>query len=142
MNYAGFWQRAAALVIDGIVLSAVVAVIAVASGIDVLPAGLVPQMDPDQGASPMADFVVIGTGMVYYAVLEGTPLQASLGKLALGLKVTDDEGQRIDIPHAAGRYLAKVISALPLLAGFIMAAFTRRKQALHDLIFGCLVLRR
>ncbi|HEX5422129.1 MAG TPA: RDD family protein, partial [Candidatus Acidoferrales bacterium] len=69
---------------------------------------------------------------------QGTP-----GKLALGLFVTDMEGKRVTFARASGRFFAKIITGLiPLFIGYIMAGFTAKKQALHDMIASCLVLRR
>ena len=61
--------------------------------------------------------------------------------MALGMKVTDLAGNRISFLRATGRYFAKIISALILFIGFIMVAFTEKKQGLHDMIAGTLVVR-
>jgi len=79
---------------------------------------------------------------LYYALLESSAWQATLGKKALGLEVTDLEGRRISFGRATGRFFAKMISALILWIGFIMAGFTEKKQALHDMIAGTLVIRK
>jgi len=79
---------------------------------------------------------------VYFAALESSRLQATLGKRLVEIVVTDACGQRITFARATARHFAKYLSALPAFAGFFMAAFTARKQALHDLIAGCLVIRR
>jgi uncharacterized RDD family membrane protein YckC len=79
---------------------------------------------------------------LYYALLESSAWQATLGKKALGLEVTDMEGRRISFGRATGRFFAKIISALILWIGFIMAGFTEKKQALHDMIAGTLVIRK
>lgn len=63
-----------------------------------------------------------------------------MGKLALGIRVTDLEGRRISFPRALGRYFAKFLSAIILGVGFLMVAWTQRKQGLHDMICGTLVL--
>ncbi|MGB6469852.1 MAG: RDD family protein, partial [Candidatus Acidiferrales bacterium] len=68
--------------------------------------------------------------------------QGTLGKRALGLLVTDLEGRRVSFGRASGRYFGKIVSALILMIGFIMAGFTEKKQALHDMLAGCLVLRK
>jgi uncharacterized RDD family membrane protein YckC len=78
----------------------------------------------------------------YYAGMESSPLRATAGKWAVGAYVTDLEGNRITFGRATGRHFSKIISALILLIGYIMAGLTRRKQALHDQIAGCLVLRK
>jgi uncharacterized RDD family membrane protein YckC len=69
-------------------------------------------------------------------------VQATLGKRALELAVTDTTGNRISFLRALGRNLGKILSEIILLLGFVMAGFTTRKQALHDLISGCVVIRR
>jgi len=77
---------------------------------------------------------------LYFAVCESSPWQATLGKLALGIRVTDLEGRRISFWRALGRYLAKFLSTIILCIGFMMAGWTRRKQALHDMLCSTLVL--
>ena len=61
--------------------------------------------------------------------------------MALGLKVTDLQGKRISFARATGRHFAKLLSGMILLIGYIMAGLTERKQALHDMIAGTLVVR-
>jgi uncharacterized RDD family membrane protein YckC len=78
---------------------------------------------------------------IYEASMESSSRQATVGKMALGLKVTDLEGRRISFARASGRHFAKYISGMILLIGYIMAGFTERKQALHDMIAGTLVQR-
>ena len=73
--------------------------------------------------------------------MESSHLQATLGKMALSLQVTDLEGRRITFAKATGRFFAKYLSVLTLGIGYLMAAFTERKQALHDIIAGTLVVR-
>jgi uncharacterized RDD family membrane protein YckC len=80
---------------------------------------------------------------IYNASMESSIHQGTLGKMALGLIVTDSQGRPIGFGHATGRYFAKIITGLiPLGIGYAMAGFTEKKQALHDMIAGCLVLRR
>jgi uncharacterized RDD family membrane protein YckC len=94
--------------------------------------------------------LVISLGLVavlgqwlYFAYMESGERQATWGKQVLGVYVTDLAGNRISFGRASGRFFAKIISGLiPLMIGYIMAGFTERKQALHDMIASCLVLRR
>ena len=79
---------------------------------------------------------------LYFALMESSTWQATLGKKALGLEVTDLEGKRIGFGRASGRFFGKILSALILWIGFIMAGFTERKQALHDMLAGTLVIRK
>jgi len=82
----------------------------------------------------------IGVGVAYYVGQESSRKQATLGKRALGIIVTDLHGNRISNGRAVGRYFAKLLSALILLIGYFMAGFTEKKQALHDMIAGTLVV--
>jgi uncharacterized RDD family membrane protein YckC len=79
---------------------------------------------------------------LYHAGFEASSAQGSLGKMALGIKVTDENGRRISFGRATGRHFGKIISALICFVGFMMAGFTERKQALHDMMAGCLVIRK
>lgn len=78
----------------------------------------------------------------YYAGLESSPVQATPGKIVLGIKVTDLMGRRIGFGRATARQFAKIISGMLLFAGYVMILFTRRKQGLHDMMSGCLVISR
>ena len=93
--------------------------------------------------SPTPDISRAGIciAILYYPVQESSAAQATLGKRALGLKVTTLDGQRIGVGRALGRFFAKILSSLILMVGYIMAAFTEKKQALHDMIAGTLVVR-
>jgi uncharacterized RDD family membrane protein YckC len=87
--------------------------------------------------------VVIVASWLYFALMESSARQATVGKIALGLYVTDLQGRRLSFGRATGRFFAKIITGLvPLFIGYIMAGFTARKQALHDMIAGCLVLKK
>jgi uncharacterized RDD family membrane protein YckC len=79
---------------------------------------------------------------LYYAMMESSEQQATLGKQAMKIYVTDMQGSRISFGQATGRHFAKIISAVIIYIGFIMAGFTDKKQALHDIIANCLVLKR
>jgi len=78
---------------------------------------------------------------LYWALMESSAWQATLGKRMLGLRVTDLAGRRISLARASGRYFGKLVSALTLGLGFVMAGLTEKKQALHDMMAGCLVVR-
>lgn len=77
---------------------------------------------------------------LYYTLLEASPKQATIGKFTLGLKVTDLRGKRISFLQANIRYFSRILSALPLLLGFLLIQFTRRRQALHDYVARTLVM--
>ncbi len=119
-TFAGFWRRVLAALLDGILILAATGIVAIfASG------GLI--------------FVVVG--WLYYAFMESSAKQATLGKLAMGIRVTDMHNKRLDFGRATGRFFGKFVSLITLCIGFIMAAFTDRKQALHDQIAKTLVLK-
>lgn len=123
--YAGFWLRFVALLIDGFVLFVATALVVIVFGDGV-------------GSVLLANLLV----WMYFAVMESSPQQATLGKQALGLIVTDINGQQLTFGRATGRFFAKYLSNATLEFGYIMAGFTTKKQALHDLIAGTLVLRK
>jgi uncharacterized RDD family membrane protein YckC len=82
-------------------------------------------------------------GWLYFAGMESSERQATFGKAAMSLRVTSTEGQRLSFGHASGRYFAKIITGLiPFGIGWVMAGFTAKKQALHDMIAGTLVMKR
>ena len=79
---------------------------------------------------------------LYYAIMESSERQATLGKMAVQIKVVDRRGGRISFARATGRHFAKLLSGLILFFGYLMAGFTSRKQALHDMVASCLVVNR
>jgi uncharacterized RDD family membrane protein YckC len=130
MEYAGFWRRVAAALIDGILVAVVSWIVTgIFSGIS-------------DGAEVTAQILVLIAAYGYYAGMESSSYQATVGKIALGIQVTDLSGNRISFLRALGRNLAEILSALILLIGYIMVAFTPKKQGLHDLIAGTLVVKK
>ena len=129
--YAGFWRRFAAAILDGLILGVVTLPLNLAFGGD----------DGYTAASSGVQSISTVLGWLYYALMESSAKQATLGKMALGIIVTDMEGRRIGFGKATGRYFAKILSALILGIGFLMIAFTQRKQGLHDILAGTLVIR-
>ena len=154
LPYGGFWERFGAYLIDGLILGipfgAVVFVLIVTfGGFGVLLHRRA--ADPDAAMAAAAPvfmiffLVMIGFLVVqwlYFAGMESSERQATFGKSVMSLRVTNSEGQRLSFGHATGRFFAKIVSGMvPLAIGFLMAAFTEKKQALHDFIAGTLVLR-
>jgi uncharacterized RDD family membrane protein YckC len=152
--YAGFWLRVVAHIIDGIVLGVIFLVLFLI-GLAFVGMGsmetMVRGMHNGDGEPPVAlvlmliftFFLSIVASWIYSAYLESSPNQGTLGKMALGLIVTDLQGRRISFGHATGRFFAKIITGLiPLGIGYMMAGFTEKKQALHDMIAATLVLRK
>jgi uncharacterized RDD family membrane protein YckC len=143
--YGGFWIRFVAFVIDAIAVGIVTVPGSTLIAVVLSVAGSAVAM-PDMGVHAVrfiasAAFSVV-VNWIYEASLESSSYQATLGKMALGLKVTDLEGRRISFARATGRHFAKIISGMTLLIGYIIAGFNARKQALHDMIAGTLVRRQ
>lgn len=147
--YAGFWLRFLAYIIDSLILS--VAGLLVLVILMVIGFTSFRRVEDWNHEFPVfllfsVYFPLVILGFVgqwlYFAWLESSEWQATLGKKVLGLVVTDLNGQPVSFARATGRYFAKIISNLTLLIGYVMAGFTEKKQALHDMIASCLVLRR
>jgi uncharacterized RDD family membrane protein YckC len=143
-HYAGFWIRFVAVIIDGLALGIVVWPVSAIFAVMIGVAGGRVDM-PGIGIHLVRGIVVwsllIFAGWIYEASLESSSKQATLGKMALGLKVTDEYGRRITFARASARYFSKLLSRMILFIGYIMAGFTARKQALHDMIAGTVVVR-
>jgi len=143
--YAGFWRRVIAYFIDAIVLGIVMGIV---FGI----LGAIAGAALSGGNSDNAGGVIASLGAVlyvvlivavwlYFALMESSSKQATLGKMALSIKVTDLEGHRITFGKATGRFFGKIISGMILYIGYMMAGWTAKKQALHDMMAGTLVVR-
>lgn len=134
--YAGFWKRFLAYSIDTFVLNLFMF-------LDILAIAFIAnqnlfRLEIVKTVISLIWFLVY---LLYFSIMESSQKQATIGKMALGLKVTDMDGNRITFLRALGRNVGKLLSAIILFIGFIMAAFTTKKQALHDLISGCLVVK-
>lgn len=135
LSYASFWVRFVALLIDGLFMWILSALILLLLG---LP--LSPELNDYEGRLKL-NFISIVASWLYYAGFESSSYQATPGKQAMGIFVTDTEGYSISFARASTRYFGRLLSGLTLLLGYIMAAFTERRQALHDLIAKTLVLK-
>ena len=91
--------------------------------------------------APLVIAILISLGCLYYTLFEASSWQATPGKRILRLYVTDLNGQRITFQRALLRNLARQISGI-FFIGYLIAGFTEKKQALHDIIASCLVFRR
>ena len=143
--YAGFWLRFAAYVIDQIILSIVTVIIVfilgfvmglffAAIGMDTPTIRII--------SAALGYFFGVIVAWIYYAVSESSPDRATPGKRVIGIIVTDLDGNRISFGRASGRYWGKMLSGIILMIGFLMAGFTEKKQALHDILANCLVLKK
>lgn len=140
LGYAGFWIRFVAFLIDACVLTVAFLPLRILFGIRFWGLGRPVYGAPFFGIIFFASIFRLIVNWLYFAGLESSPWQATLGKLALGLRVVDLEGRRISFGQATGRFFGKILSAMIFCIGFIMAGFTARKQALHDMLAGTYVL--
>ncbi len=137
VKYAGFWMRLFASLVDLSITLLIFFAVAI-----ILPILLGPRLGVPSGG------VIFALGLVlwlvvtwlYWALMESSSKQGTFGKDMLGMVVTDAEGKRISFRKATVRYFGKMVSAVPVMAGFLMAGFTARKQGLHDLIAGSRVV--
>lgn len=135
MSYAGFWRRVVAFLIDVMIVQALfIFTAAVFNAATILPGG---------------EAVVLTTGgywlsvllpWLYWAGCESSSRQGTLGKVAMGMRVTDLDGKRLGFSRATLRFFGKYVSGFFLGLGFLMAALTDRKQALHDILADTLVI--
>jgi len=126
INYAGFWLRLAAAVIDGLILLIPFVICVVISGTNPL----------------IFYFLIWIVGFAYFAYLESSPKMATFGKEAMGLIVTNMDGSQLTFKQASIRYIGKLLSLVILYGGFIMIGFTEKKQGLHDMIAKTLVVKK
>jgi len=142
-RYAGFWRRWAAWTLDTVIVSyfanafyfAFLSELRMRYGFEV-------DGDPMIIARIYQIAFSLSLGWAYFAGMESSPLQATVGKLAIGLSVTQENGERISFGQATGRFFGKIVSALTLSIGFMMAGWTSSKQALLDIMAGTFVHRK
>jgi uncharacterized RDD family membrane protein YckC len=152
--YAGFWLRVVAHLIDDLLIGIGIGILLLIGMAMIGVESLRTMFEGMKGENPTIPAALISAlvsvslaaillAWIYNAAMESSRHQGTLGKMALGLIVTDLQGRPIGFGLASGRYFAKIITGLiPLGIGYAMAGFTEKKQALHDMIASCLVLRR
>ncbi|MFH0836714.1 MAG: RDD family protein [Candidatus Aenigmatarchaeota archaeon] len=135
-NYAGFWLRFTAWIIDALIVVAAVLVIAV-------PTGAITAFYTGFNSMLIACFILtaIVIGWLYCAGLESSKDQATIGKRTMNIKVVDEKGRRISFARATGRHFGKMLSSIILGIGYIMIGFTDKKQGLHDMLANTYVVR-
>lgn len=136
-QFGGFWIRVGAYFIDLVVLIIPILLIsflfrAVTPAADEMEQVIVEVMD---------SILSLVVWWIYFAVLHSSKWQATVGKKAVGLKVVDENGNRISFGRATGRYFAEFISAFILAIGYMMVGWSKKKQGLHDMIAGTYVIR-
>lgn len=154
VEYAGFWLRFLAYILDNVVIGIAAMMILIPLIFLTGLGSFLSKIHPDEDINDVGAFMLIGIVFLlatislvitwlYHAWMESSEWQATLGKRVLGLVVTDLAGQRISFGRATARHFSKIITNMvPLAIGYLMAGFTEKKQALHDMVAGCLVLRR
>jgi uncharacterized RDD family membrane protein YckC len=157
IKYAGFWRRAFAYILDQILLNLIIFGAIFADYViirnffahEVMTTSLmtgeaVSETQPNGVGIVLIILLMIAvpvTVWLYFALFESSTKQATIGKMLLGIKVTDIQGKRIGFSRATGRHFAKIINGITFYIGFILAGFTEKKQALHDMIANTLVVR-
>ena len=139
--YAGFWWRFLAYLIDSLISCAIFFPLGIIIGLVMVASGLDPNSEDLPFVRLSSNGLSIAAGWLYFSLCESSSWQGTIGKKVLGLRVTDLDGNRISFSKATGRYFGKILSALILCIGFVMIAFTDRKQGLHDMLAGTLVVR-
>ena len=135
-SYGGFWKRVIAYLIDAFIIAFPVTMI---FGTVIPQTMMTENIQVTSVAVSMPQVIMLVASWVYFAGLESSVWQATVGKKLLGMQVTDTSGERIDFIKATIRYFAKILSSFILMIGFIIVAFTAKKQGLHDFIAGTLV---
>jgi len=155
-TYAGFWLRFVAYIIDAIILYIIYAFVltplfAVFGLTFFSQMGNVETMTEAEAVGAVASImgammsvviVLTGISIAYFSIMEASKYQATVGKMAIGLVVTDVNGNRLSIGKAIVRNLCRILSGSFMAIGYIIAGFTEKKQALHDLIAGTLVVKK
>ncbi|RZL40998.1 MAG: RDD family protein, partial [Variovorax sp.] len=147
--YAGFWRRTAALCIDSFLVGIVFYAVFFA-GLLALAGGSLDRLDSAEtlGAGAIGGFLVAiylaypVVSALYYVGMETSGTQATLGKMAVGIKVTDADGRRLGKGQALGRWVSHLLCYITFYIGYLMVAFTDRKRGLHDMVSSTLVVDR
>ena len=133
-EYAGFWLRLAAVIIDNLIMAGIAFVMGFSLGLFFPWVGFFE-------SSLFWNLTALAIGWIYFAYMESSPKQATFGKQLMKIKVTDLKGKRVTFARASARFFGKLLSGLILGIGYLMIAFTEKKQGLHDIIAGCLVVK-
>jgi uncharacterized RDD family membrane protein YckC len=154
-KYAGFWIRFVAYLIDGLflLLAETILILPLLGlfGYNLALLDSLAELDHVEPDILIMAIISAGTAIyiscflvtwLYFAILQSGPRQATIGKMALNLKVVDANGNRLTFARASLRYFSKIISTAIFMIGFIMAGFTAKKQALHDIIVDTYVIRK
>ena len=155
-KYAGFWLRFVAYIIDYlilyvinlIILTPILGMLGMSMASSSMDFASMSEGDMINMITTILMAVVAGSmvlmvvNILYYTVMESSKFQGTVGKMALGLKVTDSNGGKLSFVSALIRNVGKIVSGIILMIGYIMAGFTEKKQALHDMFVGALVVKK
>jgi uncharacterized RDD family membrane protein YckC len=154
VEYAGFWMRFVAYFIDSIIIGFIeFLVVLPLLGLMGYNVAFLSTLSEIENADPELLIPIIASAVsgialsallitwFYYALMHSSARQATVGKMALSLKVTDVNGDRLTFARASLRYFSKILSGMFMMIGYIMAGFTAKKQALHDMIANTYVVR-
>lgn len=131
IEYAGFWRRVAASFFDNAVTTFVGLGLGIILVIFNIP---IPQI--------ISNIVPLLIFWLYFSLMESSDKQATVGKRILGIQVAGIDGNKISFLRATGRTFAKILSVITLGIGFLMVAFTKKKQGLHDMVSETVVVKR
>jgi uncharacterized RDD family membrane protein YckC len=120
MSYAGFWRRFVAVFIDGLIC--------------VIPSLAMGYVIPYVGG--------IVLGLLYTPIFLASPLQATPGKALMGIAVVDENGNTLTLKTSIIRYVSTILSGLILCIGYLMNLFTAKRQTLHDILAGTVVIMK
>jgi uncharacterized RDD family membrane protein YckC len=138
-GYAGFGLRLGAFLLDTIISAVIASPFSIGA---IVMCGGFDEYQRNPGAQAFAQIVGGVIGWLYYALQESSAAQATLGKRAVGIVVTDMNGQRIGFGQATGRYFGKILSSLICCIGYFMVLWTQQSQGLHDIMAGTLVIQK
>ena len=156
-TYAGFWLRFVAVIIDNLIINVLqfflVIPLLASFGLSFVNFDIgefnsiseddlivmIPALISLLSSIALLSFLI---QLLYYALMESSKSQATLGKMALGIIVTDTNGERLDFTKAMIRQLFKLLSGMIMMIGYLMAGFTEKKQALHDIIASTYVVKK
>ncbi len=141
VEYGGFWKRAIAFFIDFILLGFFISLITGIGIPDSITIGREPGLAMNFEISSR-EYYMMFFGWLYFSSFESSTWQGTPGKKVMSMRVTNKAGERLSFLHASGRYFAKILSYIPMFLGFVMAAFTEKKQALHDFAAGTVVVNK
>ena len=127
---AGFWLRTAAFVIDLVIVWAAAVVV------------FMPIYMINENAIDIASLIMYPLYLLYYPIMESSRHQATFGKKAVGIIVTSEQYKPISFINSVGRNAGKILSSIIIYVGYMMAGWTEKKQALHDMLAHTLVVKK